>query len=215
MNRKTEKKIMKKGFLSMVAALFVLLVSASFAQAAANPYVSASAGLGILTNSDGEIGDTEYNDVFDYKSGFVVNGALGLDGDMYRVEGAVGYQVNDIDKHLEEEVPDDADAEVSILSFMANGYVDLEMDSAPVTPYVMAGLGIASVDFDVDGNSEDESVFAYQFGAGVGIQATPNVMVDLGYRYFATSDVEIPAHDDSAELDIDSHNFMAGVRVAL
>ncbi|MBF0585736.1 porin family protein [Prosthecochloris sp. N3] len=202
---------MKKGFLSMVAALFVLLVSASFAQAA-TPYVSASAGLGILTDSNLEYDGGEVEDYLEYKSGFVVNGALGLDGDMYRVEGAVGYQVNDVDAILDFIDPDDL--EVSILSFMANGYVDLEMADSPVTPYVMAGLGVASVDFDYEGGEGfDETAFAYQFGAGVGIQATSNVMVDLGYRYFATSDIDIEESDDS--LDIDTHNFMAGVRVAL
>ncbi|ARM31504.1 outer membrane protein [Prosthecochloris sp. HL-130-GSB] len=195
---------MKKGFLGMVAALFVLLVSTSFAQAAANPYVSASAGLGFLTDSTVEQNGVDVDKV-EYKTGFAVRGALGLDADMYRLEGEIGYQVNDI------EGADDED--VSILSFMANGYVDFESQGSALTPYVMAGLGVANVDFDVDGSDMDDTVFAYQLGAGIAYQATPNVQLDLGYRYFATSDVEVG--DGDYELDIDTHNIMAGVRVAL
>jgi opacity protein-like surface antigen len=203
---KTEKTTMKKGFLGMVAALFVLLVSTSFAQAAANPYVSASAGVSFLTDSTVEDNGVEDGKV-EYKTGFAVRGALGLDADMYRLEGEIGYQVNDVDG--EEEVED-----VSILSFMANGYVDFESQGSALTPYVMAGLGVANVDFDsIEGDGQDDTVFAYQLGAGIAYQATPNVQLDLGYRYFATSDVEV--EDGEIELDIDTHNIMAGVRVAL
>ncbi len=208
---------MKKSFMSMMVALFVLLVSASFAQAAANPYVSLSAGVGFLTNSNGESemgGD--YEDLIEYSSGYVVNGALGLDADMFRLEGAVGYQVNELDAFAGESMEEDSDVEVSILSFMANGYVDFESEGSSVTPYVMAGLGVATVAFDDDGEEVfDDTAFAYQFGAGVGIQATPNVIIDLGYRYFATSDIdgsELPDAPSDATIDIDSHNLMAGVR---
>lgn len=200
---------MKKTFMSMVAALLVFLVSAPLAQAA-TPYVGLSAGAAFLTDSDIEVDGDEFEDAIEYKTGFAVNGAVGLDGDMYRVEGAIGYQVNDWDAMYGVEVPDDEDVEVAILSFMANGYLDIEMPSAPVTPYVMAGAGLANVDFKFEDESDDDTVFAYQLGAGIGFEASPNVTLDLGYRYFATSDVE---PEDDVEVSIASHNVMAGVRV--
>lgn len=203
---------MKKSFMSMMVALFVLLVSSSFAQAAANPYVSLSAGLGLMSNTDVEENGTEFEDVLEYSAGYVVNAAVGLDADMFRLEGAVGYQVNDVDKFDGMEVPDGIDAELSILSFMANGYVDFESEASSITPYVMAGLGVGIVDLEVEGEldgADSETVFAWQLGAGVGIQATENVIVDLGYRYFATGDI---ADEDDFDVNLGSHNLMAGVR---
>lgn len=203
-----------KNFMSLCVALLVFLASAPLAQAAATPYVSASAGVAFLSDSDMEEGGVTAEEAIEYKTGFAVNGALGLDGGMYRLEGAIGYQVNEWDKLYGIEIPDDIDAEVSILSFMANGYLDIEMPTAMVTPYLMAGAGVAHVDFDVPDIPELESdtVFAYQFGAGIGFEATPNVIFDVGYRYFATPDVS-PVDGDDIDISIASHNLMAGVRV--
>ncbi|PWW82279.1 MULTISPECIES: outer membrane protein [Prosthecochloris] len=199
-----------KKFTSLCVALLVFFASAPLARAA-TPYVSASAGLALLSDSDIEEWGVTTEEAIEYKAGFAVNGALGLDGGMYRIEGAVGYQVNDWDEVNGIELADNVDAEVSILSFMANGYLDIEMPVSIVTPYLTAGAGVANVSFDYgDDDSDDDTVFAYQFGAGVGIAAVPNVMLDLGYRYFATEDVS-PA--DDVEVSIASHNIMAGVRV--
>ncbi len=200
---------MKRTFMSMITALLVLLVSAPLAKAAL-PYISASAGLGLLSNSDVE---GPWMTEIDYKVGYAVSGAVGLDGGMSRIEGAVGYQVNDWDKVDGIEVADEVDTEIAILSFMANGYLDIEMPASLVTPYLMAGVGIANVDFeavDIVGESDDDTVFAYQVGAGVGFHAVPNITVDVGYRYFATSDIE---PEDGVEIGLSSHNIMAGIRI--
>ena len=191
----------------MIAALLVFLASMPLAQGAANPYASVSAGLGLLSDSDVE---GSWISEIDYKTGFAVNGALGLNEGMYRIEGAVGYQVNDWDKVNGGDV--DADAEIAILSFMANGYLDIDMPASLITPYLMAGVGVANVDFSADDvvDSEDDTVFAYQLGAGIGFDVAPNVLLDLGYRYFATADV---SPEEDVDVSIASHNIMAGVRV--
>jgi len=36
--------------------------------------------------------------------------------------------------------------------------------------------------------SEDDTVFAYQIGAGAGYAVNKNITIDLKYRYFATED---------------------------
>ena len=203
-----------KKFITICAGLLVFCASAPIAQAAADPYVSASAGIAFLSDSDAEGGGITLEDALEYKTGFAVNGALGLDGGMYRLEGAIGYQVNELDKRQGIEIPDDIDAEVSILSFMANGYLDIEMPTAMVTPYLMAGAGVAHVNFDVpDPEWGSDTVFAYQLGAGIGFEATPNVIFDVGYRYFATPDVSPIDANDDIDISIASHNIMAGVRV--
>ena len=196
-----------KKFITICAGLLVFCASAPIAQAAADPYVGLSAGVALLSDSDADTPIGTVEDAIEYNTGFALNGAVGLDGGMYRLEAAVGYQTNDVDVALG---GPDVDLDLSILSFMVNGYIDFGMSVSPLEPYVMAGIGYASVKASGDGDSEDDGVFAYQFGAGVGIDATPNVMLDLGYRYFATSDVNFGG---SVDLSVASHNIMAGVRV--
>lgn len=202
-----------KKITALCAVLLVFLISAPLAQAGANPYVGLSAGIALLQNSDVKGGGVTDEDAIEYCTGYAVNGALGLDGGMYRIEGAVGYQANDIEVAPGGLVDDD-DVSLSILSFLANGYIDIGMNGSFVEPYVIAGAGLANITLSDEGEDEDNTVFAYQFGAGVGIQATPNVVLDLGYRYFATADVtydEIP--DGEIDVTVASHNIMAGVRV--
>jgi len=193
----------------MKKLLMTLLVAGMWAAPAyaAGPYVSASAGLGLLGNSDLK-GVVEVKDFVEYDSGLVLNGAVGYDADMVRGEFAVGYQSNGVEK-VGGYAIDDSD--VSILSFMANAYVDFDMKDADVTPYLMAGLGLASVDISDDGGDDFEakSVFAWQIGAGIGIKAADNLTVDLGYRYFVPSDVEINGGD---KITLASSNIMLGLR---
>ncbi|WP_049752343.1 outer membrane protein [Pelodictyon luteolum] len=82
-----------------------------------------------------------------------------------------------------------------------------------VLPYVTLGIGYANVGvnysepgYELDKNN---SAFAYQLGAGIGIPVSDNVTIDIGYRYFATTDIEI---QPGIELNIGSHNILAGFR---
>ena len=63
-------------------------------------------------------------------------------------------------------------------------------------------VGISLVD-------DDDTVLAYQVGAGLGyaVNATTTIFVD--YRYFATED---PEFSYSQEAEIDSHNISLGLR---
>lgn len=168
--------------------------------------------MAFLNDSDekGGAGDN----ALEFDAGYIVNGAVGLDADMYRVEGAVGYQHNGVAKY-DGDPPMSDDEKISILSFMANGYVDIPMNGAGVEPYVMAGIGVASVGADNGIVEDSDTVLAYQFGAGVAIDASPNIAVDLGYRYFMASDATFDDIDPNVDYTISSHNILAGVRVGL
>jgi len=82
--------------------------------------------------------------------------------------------------------------------FMANGYVDLGT-FAGFTPYVGAGAGVMSVNWDnldlrcvnslactAEGSSRGRHDwrFAYQLSAGLAYAITRNLKLDVGYRYF-------------------------------
>ena len=88
---------------------------------------------------------------------------------------------------------------------MVNGFYDVE-NKTPFTPYIGGGIGFANVDLD----SEDDRVFAYQLGIGVGYAIDEVITLDLGYRYFATSDPEFLG---GIKAEYSSHNLLVGIRV--
>jgi len=193
---------MKKIVMTLMAA--GLIAAPSLASAETTPYVSVSAGLGLMHDSDVDLESGYFlsggtlSDGVEYKTGYAIEGAIGAQMDMFRGEFAVGYQSSEADKIFGS---DDVDVDVSVLSFMANGYADFEMNDG-VSPYVMAGVGIANCDVSgkssSDDYSDDSTVFAWQVGAGVGVKAADDITVDLGYRYFATADIDldVSGYDD-------------------
>lgn len=194
--------------------LLPLLVAGLWATpAVAETYVSASVGLGMLGNADATVGAVTVKDVVEFKSGVSFGGAVGYKFADYRAEGAVSYQSNEIDKTFDENGNKISvtGVDTSVLSFMVNGYRDFVIKDSGVTPYVMAGVGLASVNVDDNGDSVvDESGFAWQLGTGVGIKASDSVIVDLGYRYFNRSKVEDKS--GTVDFDISGSNLLAGFR---
>ena len=65
---------------------------------------------------------------------------------------------------------------------------------------------------DADYN-DDDTVFAYQLGAGVGYELIDNVSVNLSYRYFDTGEVELEDSGEEVESSTTSHDLMAGLIV--
>ncbi len=125
------------------------------------------------------------------------NCAAGYNFGTYRLEGALGYE-----KHDFTNTPDD----VSMLTVMANGYYDIDTNSK-ITPYVMAGLGVADVKVSWADSSTN---FVWQVGFGAGFKVDDNVTLDLGYRYIRPEGLECP--DDHADVSLHSQHIMAGIR---
>ena len=102
------------------------------------------------------------------------------------------------------------------LSVLVNGYYDFDT-GGPYKPFVSAGLGYAKFDindFNFVGSglpsvNDDDTVFAYQLGGGVGYALNERVSIDIKYRYFGTTD---PEFDTTTTTEYSSHNFLAGVR---
>ncbi len=193
-------KTMKKLILPLMVAGIV--AAPSLALAEATPYVSISGGLSLMN-------DSEETSIATFKTGYVVNGAIGLKNDSYRLEAEVGYHSNDLDTWDGD--PAITDSNISIWSFMANGYFDYNMADSDITPYIMAGLGYASVNGDDGSNTYDDGVFAWQVGGGVGFKAADKVTIDLSYRYFATGDADL----GDEVFSISTHNILAGVRIGI
>lgn len=121
----------------LALALLVTGLLGSPSLASANePYVSVSAGLGLMHDTDLDL-DAGYvwlpgytGDDVQYDTGYTLEGALGIRMEMFRAELALGYQSSEVEEYSGESV-DDVDA--SIFSIMANGYADFDLDGVRLT----------------------------------------------------------------------------------
>ena len=123
-----------------------------------------------------------------------------------------------------------ASGDVAVLSAMVNGWYDLELGGKWL-PYIGGGVGVARVDVDLrtsgqallqgptrpstdlsDSVEGDDTVFAYQAGAGLGYRISDATTVIVGYRYFGTSDVKFTNDGDKTKLETGSHNVEIGLR---
>ena len=192
---------MKKSLTVFMGLLMVLMIPLVSIAASPGPYVSANLGMSFLMDAD--FSEPGTNGTFSYDHGFASTLAAGYNFGMFRAEGEIGYQTNSGDKEYTYRANSSGD--MTALSFMANGYFDF-VNSTSFTPFITAGIGIA--DLDADDMGSNDTVFAYQFGAGVGYAINPNFNVDLTYRYFATEDPEFSA----GKAEFASNNVYLGLR---
>ena len=190
--------------------MLVLFLGSAVTAQAVSPYVSFSGGLNMLQENDytwTDPGDTGTGSI-EFDAGFVLEGAVGLafDSIPLRTEIELSLQENDIDQFNEDgsSSPGDGSGQ-GTLAYMWNGYFDIKLNS-PLTPYIFAGIGGADV-----GN--DDTLLAYQLGAGIGYALNKNIILDLKYKYFMTEDYEVSDSTDKLELDgLVSHQVQIGIR---
>jgi len=168
---------------------------------------------------------TPFNERVEFDPGIAVGGAVGYDYGFFRMEGEISYRHSEISAITD--VSDGyryrgVDGDVGALAVMANTFIDLHNNS-PITPYVGGGIGFAVLNLSDTTSADvayplyekgDDTVFAYQVGAGLEIALNPFLSLDLGYRYFGTSKAtfnEDPALETRFKLE--SHNALMGVRV--
>ena len=191
----------------MKRALWIFLVSmmvlvATSAQAESGKvYFALGAGASLPTDIE-EAGET-----ISFDPGWNVTGALGYDFGMFRVEGEIGYRMFDLDElEVQGLGTFPVDGDVSALTFMGNGYFDIELGSA-FTPYLGFGLGVADADIELTvpgfGTLEESSTeFSYQLMAGTAYDISSTMALTAGYRFFGIAESDSP----------DIHEFNAGVR---
>ena len=216
------------GRLSRIAAsLFAVgvLAGATQARAGEGVYVSGHVGGSWFEDADNKGEALSVKNSF--SSGYVLTGALGYEfGNGFKAEGEISYRMADIDSFKSANAGGtavslgsgiDGDGDVSVFGFMANGAYEYELDGG-FKPYAIAGFGLANVSINnakVGGvllADDDDTVFAYQFGAGIAYELNENVSVDLSYRYFATSDPTFKdAAGDSFDSELSTHNVMLGL----
>jgi opacity protein-like surface antigen len=149
-----------------------------------------------------------------------------------RIEGELGYRSNDLDSFSDEGEALGAAGDITAVSFLFNTYYDIANPSR-FTPYLGAGLGGAYVsldarlidpEFDDIVYSDETFALAYQLGGGVAYRLNRMLTLDLGYRYFSTTNLKL--RDETADLsevgaplnrfetDYSAHNLALGLRLA-
>jgi opacity protein-like surface antigen len=196
--------------------------AASVADAAEGWYVSGQAGGSFV--SDAALDDptgilAALGTEVEFEPGFSVAGSVGYGFDFgVRVEGEVNYAENDIDQFEILGFSVDGDGDVSVIGFMANAWYDLDT-GGPWTPYAGGGVGAAIISVNdaailgIPLADDDDTVFAWQLGGGVGYEITPAWILSLDYRFFATADPDFTSVGGVPfSSEYDSHRVSVGVR---
>lgn len=199
----------------LIISVLVLLITFPAAAMADRGRGYVSAFIGANTVEDTTISDYSvsppYHDRLEFDPGSYAGATGGIDFGMLRVEGEVSYRGNDVDRLVEEDGTShsDSDAYVGVLALMLNAFIDIETGSM-VTPYFGGGVGVANVSIEdlPFYEDDDDSVLAYQLGAGLGFNVTRAFTIDLGYRYFDTERADFY----KASMDYQSHSVAIGFR---
>ena len=159
-----------------------------------------------------------FNEEIEFDPGLNVGGTAGMDFGAVRVEGEISYKEADVDTITDRGTGQTfrgIEGGLEATAFMVNLFVDLH-SPGPITPYFGGGVGFAALhqseiydDFGTFYIADDEMVFAYQAGAGLEVALNRQVSLDLGYRYFRTSEATFA----DTEMEFESHNATVGLRL--
>ena len=206
-----------------------------YAPEAAGPswYVSVFGGWSLPDDIDVDFAglySTNYSASIDLEDGFMAGLAVGgRFNDWLRADVELSGHWHDVDG---DEVFSTTAGPLTTLSLegdvnaffvLANLWIDVPVGEV-VRPYIGGGVGIGRLDADISTTGGDSIIddadwgFAYQLGTGLAFDVTPNLAVDVGYRFKAIN-AELKIDDDyfapSTDTDADyrSHNVLLGLRV--
>lgn len=219
-------------FTIALAALSAVGQFAAAGAAQAQVYVSGNIGGMFVADPDLEESAPVYAGTgsLGLDPGWGVNGALGHAWGLFRVEGEISYRMAELDSLTVDSLTAAGltltglgtfpiSGDMSILAFLANGWRDFKTGT-DFKPYIGGGIGIANVGFDLGAAEDDDWVFAYQAGVGLGYELTKNVTASLGYRFFGTTTAEYSTQTAAFGTVTDdvgpiyTHNIELGFRVS-
>ncbi len=199
------------------------------------PYVSGFIGATVpvdknVTSNDFLTG-ASFTDRVDFDTGVDVGGTAGYDFGLFRLEGELSYKYSKI-KSITDTADNfqflSPDGDLGVFAMMFNGFFNLP-NYTPITPYWGGGLGFANLHLsdtrgiDTRGGTPqqallygrgDDTVFAYQAGAGLEIALDRRLSLDLGYRYFGTARARFDSGiGTDTSMRYESHNAVAAIRV--
>ncbi|MBI5068073.1 MAG: porin family protein [Deltaproteobacteria bacterium] len=189
----------------LVAAIAAAALTTSARAAEVSPrnfYVGANLGLAIFHSNDITAGGGSAS--VSYKSGLGFAGALGYRiNEAFRAEFELAYRNNKVDKIGSSAV---SGTDVTVWSYMLNGYYDFAIQGVPVKPFVVAGLGLATGKIDSPAANDSDTEFAYQLGLGVKYLFDQHFSVQAQYRYQGSQTFS----KNGVDLDYGSSTIFAG-----
>jgi len=175
-------------------------------------YVGVEGGAMIVEDIDFDIGTVGSAASVDHNYGYDVDGVIGYDLGLFRLEAEVGYKAATIDSYQSSRTTpirsavgaanappgrfDFAGGRTTALSFMVNGLIDFGDDDG-LQGFVGGGVGVARVKTRAQLNTrqnfldDSDTVFAYQGLAGVRAPITNRIDATLKYRFFTADDIRL------------------------
>ena len=162
--------------------------------------------------------DIEKN-TLNYPSGSVepenpigIGAAIGIVTGSIRSEFEISYQGTGFEQEISNT---EYDIVFNVTSFMANTYFDIPINDK-IDFYLGGGAGLAiyRADIEVENssryvNNSNDTIFAYQFMAGITYSIDPNYDIILGYRYYSSLDPSFSELEISAPV---LHTAMIGFK---
>lgn len=166
---------------------------------------------------------------YGFDLGWTVGGALGYDFGDIRAELEVTYTSANQNKVFGDELKNDnydTLPSLSTLSFMANGWYDIDTGTV-FSPYV--GLGAGGFQATLSGGEPKNAPtgfevteftgwgLAFQGGAGVAVEVTDGLSIQVGYNLFAAPLDTVLRHETDVEDNplIDADKMITGIAAAL
>lgn len=182
---------MKKGILAVVVCSVLLLAAAPvFAEGG---YLGIEGGAvwpeDVSFSASGGSGNLSFD------TGWSLGAVAGYNFGTWRLEGEYAYRSNSNDGSVTAGTSgftESGGGDTVTNALFLNAFYDFRMVSPTVYPYLGAGGGVAWVDQELSTPSfrvdDSDTVFAYQFIAGIGFDVSKAFTMTLDYRYFATAD---------------------------
>lgn len=193
-----------KNFVWMMAVV-LLAAAAAFAEVDGRPYLRISGGGAWINESN--VSAPGVNTTVDYDPGFVFSAAAGsrLENTPVRLEAEISTWKNDMQPVTVSGTK--LDGGITLRSLMLNLYTEWRNETR-LTPYGMAGAGIATAEAVLTDDVSKDTVAAGQAGVGLDVELIDSLSLDLELRYFRTSN----AHFENTQADLSGFRFAAGLR---
>jgi len=188
----------------------IIAIAVVAAAALATPALAQDQNYVQLNLGGSVAGDVEIDGLgeTDLDKGFFASIAAGrTDTSGISVEGEVVYLDADIDTNGVFDADVTTTAALINLTYTYSGL-------GAIKPYVGGGLGWGNVDYDVDGDSVDDSSVLWQVKAGATYAFSPQVSLDVGYRYINLPKFKVNDGTDTVEIESDAHVISVGARYA-
>jgi opacity protein-like surface antigen len=139
---------------------------------------------------------TSVSTPMNFDTGLAFDAALGWAFNQYAAldfeTGFIGAGINNVPGYISD------NSRLYSVPLLVNFTLSYPIPRTILVPYIGAGVGGADMVFDTDQfgpapnnyvtGSEDDVVLAGQVFAGMRFLLSPNISLDLGYKYFATGD---------------------------